>query len=84
MGPRDFSCLQNVLTGLGAHPASYSVTTRAFSWGGGLKKPGHEVYYSSPYSANECGCSSSYPVYLHGMERDNLTFASVGTYVHYS
>jgi hypothetical protein len=32
-GTRDFSLLQNVLAGSGAHPASYSLGTAVLCWG---------------------------------------------------
>ena len=44
-----FSVLQNIQTGSGAHPASYSMGSGVLTRG--LKQPEREVYYSSPSSA---------------------------------
>ena len=48
---RNFSVLQTVRTGSGAHPASIQKVPRLFLWGEGVKRPGHESDHSSPSSA---------------------------------
>ena len=62
---QEFFLLQNVQPGSWAHPASYSMDTR-------VKHSDREVYHSSPPSAevmNEWRCSSTAPVWLHGLDR---------------
>jgi hypothetical protein len=70
-GARDFSVLQNVLTGRGVHPATCSVGS---SLGGEGKRLGHEVNHSPPFSAKvkECSCTCTVSVGLHGVDRGNL------------
>jgi hypothetical protein len=43
----------------------------------GVKRPGHEVDHSQPYSAKvKYKWSSTALICLHGMDRDNFTFIS--------
>jgi len=68
-----FLFLLNVQTSSEAHPASYSVGTRVFSW---VKSAGAKVEHSSPSSAqfrNEWIFASSSTLCLHCMDRDNFT-----------
>ena len=48
-GTKNFSLLQNVQTGCGAHTAYCSMGTDVLS--SGLKRPGRESYHFPPYSA---------------------------------
>jgi hypothetical protein len=84
-GERDFSVLQNVQTGSGAHPTSCSLDTRVLSQG---KELGCDVYYISPSSAkvnNDWCHTSTPPVCLHGADWDRLDGAelSLGSYGHH-
>jgi hypothetical protein len=57
---RDFSHLQNVQTGCGTHPPSYSMGTVVISLG--VKQPGHDIDHSPSSSAevkNECSNAST-------------------------
>jgi hypothetical protein len=72
---RDFSILQNIQTSSEVHPASYSMGTRVLSLG--VKQLRHEVNQSLPFTAevqNDLSYTSTPPVYLHGVRRENLIF----------
>jgi hypothetical protein len=74
-GAVDFYLLKNVQTGYGAQPASSSMSTGLFFFLG-VKRPGHEFDHIPPSAAevkNEWSYTSAPPVYLHGVDRDNLT-----------
>ena len=64
---------QNVQTGPGAHPASYSMDTRVPSrW---VNRPGRKLDHSRPSSAevkNEWCHTSTLPLRLHGVPREKL------------
>jgi hypothetical protein len=49
---RHLSLLQNVHTGSGAHPASYSMDIGAVSRGEGVKRPGREFDHLTPSSGD--------------------------------
>ena len=71
---KSFLYLKNVQTSSGTHPASYSVGTRVFP---GVKQAGHEVNDLPPSSSkieNEWSYTSTPPIYLHGVDRENFTF----------
>jgi hypothetical protein len=66
----DFSLLQNIQSGSGAHPASCSVGTGCFLQV--AKRTGREVSHSSPSGAefkNEWSCTSLLPKCIHGVDR---------------
>jgi len=73
LGVRDFSVLQNVQTGSGAHPASCSLGTGVLSWG--LKWLGHYINHRPPSSANlknEWSYTSSPFMCLNCMDSENF------------
>jgi hypothetical protein len=72
---KNFSFLQNIQTGSGAHPASNSMGNIVYSPKG--KVASCEVDRSPPSSAevmSEWSYTSAPPLCLHGVDRDNLTF----------
>jgi hypothetical protein len=66
VGARDFSSLQNVQTGCGAHPSSYSV-------GAGPRPEVSHTPASSAGVKNEWSYTSAPPICIHGADR-NFTF----------
>ena len=61
---RDFSLLQDVYSGFGAHSASFSMDTRYGGW---------ETKLATPSLADlktEWSCTSAPPMCLHGLDRD--------------
>lgn len=72
---RDLSILQNVHTGSGTHPPSYSMGTRPLSPTGKVEGP---EYDHSPPSRVEVTHEWKYaytlPIHLQGMYRDNFLF----------
>ena len=76
-GKRLFTHLDSVQTGSGAHPASYSVRTWVLSGGREVKQSEREVSHSPPSRAkvkNEWTHTSTPPICLHGVEKENFTF----------
>jgi hypothetical protein len=72
---KDFPFLQNVQTGSGAHPASYSMST----WGScsGCEAEGHEAAHSPPSRAevkNKWSYTCTPHTCLHSVHEDNCTF----------
>ena len=68
-GARDYSLLQNVQPGCGAHPASYSLP--------GVNRPGREVDHSScsDEAKNDWSSASASPppICLYGVARNSFT-----------
>jgi hypothetical protein len=67
-GDENFSLRHCVLTGSGAHPASYPMGTGVFS--PEVKRPGREADLSPPPSAevkNAWNCMSAPAIHLHGV-----------------
>lgn len=81
---RGFCLLQSVKTSSAAYPAAYSMGTGAlFRW---KKRPGHEVNYSSPCSAdvkNEWSHTSTFPVWLYGVDYYSYASHSFTHHRHY-
>ena len=75
---RDFAFLRRVQSGSGAQPALYLRGTEFFFlW---LKWLRHEYDHSLPSSAKvekAWRCTSSFPICLHGLGRDNYTFLTL-------
>jgi hypothetical protein len=70
---KDYSLRQNFQIGSGVHPASYTIGTGFVL--GGQSGPGREVNHVAPSMIevrNEWSCTSSPPVYLHDLDRDNF------------
>jgi hypothetical protein len=65
VGGRHFSPHRRVQTGSGAHPASYTMSTRALSLG--VKWPGREADNSSAEVKNAWSYTSTPPLRLHGV-----------------
>ena len=78
-----FSLLQNIQTGSGAHPASYSMGSGVLTRG--LKQPWREVNRPSPSSAeakNGWRYNSLLPRHLRDVDGENISFylATVSTH----
>jgi hypothetical protein len=70
------------LTAFRAQPAPCSMCTGAPALG--VQWPGHNVKHSSPSNAevrNEWNYTSTLPVCLHGVNRENITFTFIAMYV---
>jgi hypothetical protein len=76
LGLGNLSVFQNIQASSGAHTASYSMGTGVPS----VKKPAVALSCDSlPSSAelkNEWSYTSTSPIYLHDVERDNFTFST--------
>ena len=78
VGETDFSPLWSVQTVSISHSASYIVRTRESFLG--VELSGRESDYLSPTNLgvkNEWGYSSTSPIYLHSVHRENFNFAFV-------
>jgi len=83
MNPRRtrFFSSPNIQTSFGAHPTSYSVGTSFFL---GVKQQEHKVNHSLPSSAkvkNVYSHTSTPPMCLLGMGKDNFTFLSFVNFI---
>jgi hypothetical protein len=78
VGATDFSHLRSVRAVSLSRPASYILGTgESFL---GVKLSGRETDHLSPVSAefkNEGGYSSTPPIHLHSVRRENFNFASI-------
>jgi len=67
-----FFSRQSVSTGSGAHPASYLIVTAVILWGQRGRAVVLNTEYPSTLVKNGWSHTSSPPMYLHGVDRDNL------------
>ena len=61
------------------HPCREGIRTRSFR-GGGVKLPGPEVDLGPPFSTKAksgCSCTSASHAFLHGIDKDFVTFTLV-------
>jgi len=71
---RDFSLLQNVQSGWGSNHPPMQWALPFFP---GVKPPGREVNHTPPSTVevkNEWSCTSTPPICLHGVDRENFIF----------